>query len=87
MKEQNNQNQNQDHRIMASLVTNVEVLSILLKTAQEIDGNKANTNPQKLTGGETIKIIKAIEGTIIANQGKTRDNPTILPQTIPVKMS
>ena len=67
MKEQNNQNQDQDHKIMASLVTNVEVLSILLKTVQETDGNKANTNPQKLTGGETTKIIKAIEGTIIAN--------------------
>jgi hypothetical protein len=47
MKEQNNQNQSPNHGIIALLVTNVEVQSILLKTVQETDGNKTNTNPQK----------------------------------------
>jgi hypothetical protein len=61
----------------------MEVQSISFGIVLKADGNKNQTNPQKLINGETIK---TIEGIPIANQGKTRGNPIILLQNIPVKL-
>jgi predicted ATPase len=63
----------------------VEILIISGNFVQKIGGLMEETNKIMYSDGEILKVVKKVKGIIIANLGKTKDNPTTFQWTPLVK--
>ena len=72
---------------MAKPALIVEVQTISGDFAQRTGNQIVETDKTMYKDGETIKMTKKTEGIILANLGKTKDNPFTFLQTTLVKMN
>jgi hypothetical protein len=70
---------------MAKLALTVEVQTISGDFAQKTGDLMEEINKTMYSDGEILKMVKKVKGIIIANLGKTKDNPTTFQWTTLVK--